>query len=238
MQWYSIVAENLSYGKTYTHKDIISALRNVKPNLSANTYHWAVSHMVRDGQLTRVGYGEYSLSVKDIKPEYRPYYSETALDVIRLISERFPHISFTVFETSLLNDFLNHLVSQNTIYVQVEKESSVFVFRFLQEAGYHRLMYLPSKRDYSLYWANGSIIVTNLISEAPMRSDDPHRITLEKMLVDMCSDKLISSSYSMSELPDVFKTAQNDYCLDRVRLYRYARRRNKEDKIKQLLREV
>lgn len=38
-----------------------------------------------------------------------------------------------------------------------------------------------------------------MISEAPIRKDNPHMITLEKMLVDIYADKLISSTFNKAE---------------------------------------
>ena len=58
---------------------------------------------------------------------------------------------------------------------------------------------------------------------------------LEKMLVDMIADKLISTTYSKAEFPDVIEQAQRRYYLDKVRLLRYARRRNREKEMKQYL---
>lgn len=58
-----------------------------------------------------------------------------------------------------------------------------------------------------------------------MRKNEPHVI----MLVDMVADKIISTTYSKAELPDVFEQVQRKYNLDKTRLLRYARRRNKEE---------
>lgn len=44
---------------------------------------------------------------------------------------------------------MNHLVAQNTVFIQVEKDVSIFVFRFLQELGYDHLLYKPNKEDYA-----------------------------------------------------------------------------------------
>ena len=68
-----------------------------------------------------------------------------------------------------------------------------------------------------------------MISEAPIRSDKPHSIMLEKMLVDILADKLISITFSKAELPDIYEQAQSRYRLDKVRMLRYARRRNRQD---------
>lgn len=70
------------------------------------------------------------------KPMYRPAYSDLAAKLISQVSDKYPSVRFTVFETALMNDFLNHLVAQNTVYIQMEKDVSIFVFRFLQELGY------------------------------------------------------------------------------------------------------
>ena len=102
---------------------------------------------------------------------------------------------------------------------------------FLQEKGIEHLLYKPNRENYELYWSRDSIVVTDMISEAPLRGDQPHMITLEKMLVDMYADKLISSAYSRAEYPDVIEQAASRYLLDKARMLRYARRRNRQKEI-------
>jgi len=108
-------------------------------------------------------------------------------------------VQFTVFETILMNEFLTHFVAQKTVFIQVEKESSIYVFRFLQEQGIQNVLYKPGKSDFNLYWSKDCVIVTDIISEAPVRADKPHSIKLEKMLVDMLADKLITATFSKAE---------------------------------------
>ena len=229
MQWYEEVLDRIDDKKIYCHKELMDELRKLKTDLSESTYHWAISGLVRDGGLTRLGYDSYSLSSDIPKDEYMPVYSDTAERLIRLISEKYPYVQFTVFETVLMNEFLNHLIAQNTVFIQVEKESSIYVFRFLQDQGIQNVMYKPGKKDFNLYWAKDSVIVTDMISEAPIRLNKPHYIMLEKMLVDISADKLIATTFSKAELPDVYEQAQSRYLLDKVRMLRYARRRNQQD---------
>ena len=186
---------------------------------------------MRDGKILRRGYDAYSISQGEKPREYRPLYSDETINLIDLISKKYPHVSFTVFETVLMNDFLNHLIAQNTIFVQVEKESSIYVFRYLQDEGYDNVLYKPRQEDMTLYWSKGSIIVTDMVSEAPLRAADPHVITLEKILVDMLADKLILASYSKAEYPDVIEQAESRFLLDKKRMLRYAKRRNRYKEI-------
>ena len=231
MQWYEEVIGRIDDKKIYSHKELMDELRMLKTDLSDSTYHWAISGLVRDGALTRRGYDSYSLSSDHPKDEYVPIYSDIVEEMIRIISEKYPYVQFTVFETVLMNEFLNHLIAQNTVFIQVEKESSIYVFRFLQEQGLQNVMYKPGKKDFNLYWSKDCVIVTDMISEAPIRTDKPHSIMLEKMLVDMLADKLIASTFSKAEFSDVCEQAQSRYIIDKVRMLRYARRRNRQKAI-------
>jgi len=164
------------------------------------------------------------------KPLYEPDYSELGLQVMESVSSAFPYVTFVVFETRMMNDFLNHLIGRNTVFVQIEKESGGAVFRYLQES-FPYVLYKPSIREMELYWRNDCVIVTDLISEAPLWKDRRGYVTLEKMLVDMCCDRLIRWSYSEAEYPDVVVDARDQYQLDRRKMLRYAGRRNKRKEI-------
>ena len=197
--------------------------------------HKLFSSWIRRGQNKRATNNQRALLRRGARSEYRPIYSDRAMQLIDILSQAYPHVSFTVFETTLMNEFLNHLVAQNTAFIQAEKESSIFLFRFLQEQGYRDLMYKPSGKDFSLYWTKDCIVISDLISEAPILGDAPHSICLEKLLVDMYTDKLISNTYSKAEFPEALHLAQSQYQVNTAKLLRYARRRNKEKEIARLL---
>ena len=238
MQWYEKVPGRMTRGQLYSHKALVSFLHQERPELSKSGYHWAIDKLIQSGTIERRGYGEYSIADENRHRVYSPVYSEEAVKIMGELSEKYPHVTFTVFETILLNSFLNHLIGQNTVFLQVERDSSVYVFRYLQEQGYTDLLYKPGVNEFHLYWQRGMIVVTDLISEAPVRNDEPHSIMLEKMLVDMCADKLIASTFSKAELPAVFEQAAERYIIDCPRMIRYARRRNKESEISGYLKGV
>ena len=206
--------------------------------MSESSYHWAISGMLHSGSIVKIGYNEYTIPDGCERKPYKPVYSDISSALLTQVSEKFPLVSFTVFETALMNDFLNHLIAQNTIFLQVEKEYSIFVFRYLQSLGCTDLMYKPSKADYALYWKEDCIVVTDLISEAPVRESSPHEICLEKMLVDMFCDKLIPSTYSKAEFPEVLQKAMTDWLIEKPKMLRYARRRGKEEEIRKILEEI
>lgn len=235
MRWYDDLIKSIEENKAYSRTSLINRLQSLKPGLSENSYHWMIGLLIRGGKLIREGYDSYFLRTEKVKKEFIPSYSDSARKLIKLISEQYPNVQFTVFETVLMNDFLNHLIAQNTIFLQIEKESSIYVFRFLQESGYQNVLYKPKKDDFKLYWFKECIVITDLISESPIDINEPYRIRLEKMLVDMLADKLISTTYSKAEFPNIIEQVQNLYYLDRVKMLRYARRRNREELFKKYL---
>lgn len=237
MSWYDNIPSNMHQGQSYPRKTVLDWMEGERPGLGLSGYHWAINQLIKNGAIAKTGHDEYSLPNGKILREYVPGYSEEATFLLDKLGSKFPYVPFTVFETVLMNNFLNHLIAQNTIFLQVEKDSSIYVFRYLQEEGVQNLMFRPSINDLRLYWSNGTVIVTDLVSEAPMRMNQPHVLLLEKMLVDMCADKLIGSTFSKAELSNVFDIAVSQYQLDRSKLFRYARRRNKEAEVKKYLKE-
>ena len=234
--WYDAALLKMNQGEIYSHKDIVGLLSQEKPGLGRSGYHWAIDKLLQKGELERKGYGIYSVSDGRKLRSFSPSYSEEAQLLMKTLSEKYPYVSFTVFETVLMNNFLNHLIGQNTNFLQVERDSSIYVFRFFQEESQNNVLYKPNKKEFSLYWDTGTTVITDLISEAPMRNDKPHYVMLEKMLVDMCADKLIASTFSKAEMPDIFEQAMTRYVLDIPRMLRYARRRHKEEVIKKYIR--
>ena len=93
-----------------------------------STYHWAVCGMLKSGNLTKTARNVYVVQNEREKPVYCPACSDLAAKLIAQISDKYPSVHFTVFETALMNDFLNHLVAQNTVFSKT-RYSWVFINR-------------------------------------------------------------------------------------------------------------
>ena len=152
--------------------------------------------------------------------------------MIEKLSDQYPELVFVVFESVLLNEFLNHQIAQNTIYVQVEKNVSSYIFDELHEEYAGGVLYKPGKKEFERYWIRDCIVVLDLISQAPLSQDKPHEITAEKMLVDIVAEKSVSATISPSEIPFIFEDVMRSYQIDRRKMNRYAGRRGREQQVK------
>ena len=231
MKWFEDAAKLLQPGVIYPRSEMVRILKQVYPYVSDNSYHWGVNGLLQEGLITKVGYDQYMLPTGEERAHYVPGYSDLSHELMEKIIRRFPAVAFVIFETVLMNEFLNHLVAQNTVFIQVEKDASALIFRFLQEEGYHGIMYKPTRKEFGLYWVRDGILITDLVTEAPLTAGKPHEICIEKLLVDMFCDRRIGWTYSKDEYKDVVERAAKKYLIDKVRLLRYARRRGKENEI-------
>ena len=213
--------------KTYSRKDLYQLFLVEKQDLSDSTFRWILYHLLSTHRLYRIGYDTYSVVLPERLTEYHPFYSDKAVKIMRKIANRYPDIAFTVFESILLNEFLNHQIAQNTIFVQVDKEVSSVIFDYLKEELHQRVLYNPTKKEFERYWEKDSVIVLDLISQPPVSLTEAHEITIEKLLVDIVAEKCIAETFSPSELPYIFGEASERYLIDLRKMNRYAGRRNR-----------
>ena len=225
--WAERILPELSGQKIYHRDELFHLMQDEKKDLEDSTFRWVLYKLQRERQLFRTGYDSYSTQKPRELPAYKPYYSEKAKAVQGMLEKDFPQLTFVLFESVLLNEFLNHQIAQNTLYVQVEKEISSYTFDRLRESFTGTVLYNPGKNDFDRYWVRNCLVVLDLISQPPLSHSAPHEMLLEKMLVDIVAEKSIAATFSPSEFPDVFEYAIQSYQVDRRKMNRYAGRRGK-----------
>ena len=184
------------------------------------------------GILVRVGWGRYSFPKKRL---YKYQYSDAAIDVANTICEGYEGLDFQIFELIQLNEFMNHQMTHNTIFVSIENELVDYVFDTLLKAYPGRVMLKPKADQYYRYRQDNEIIVGRLPSETPKGIDEPWKSRLEKILVDVFTDKLVSAIVPGSEKEVILDGAFSSYMLDENTMIRYAKRKGTEKRMIKVL---
>jgi len=223
--------------RPYTRREIFTLIKRQNPSFPYNSMTWILEKAEKDGVLFKTGLDSYSLK-KDNRLDYIPNYSAAAKDVISFMENQFPELNFIVFETFLLNEFVNHMIAKNTIIVQIEKDLCQFTFDALNDKYTGKVLYNPSSEDLSRYWTENCIILENLVSEAPVKKEAPHEVCIEKLLVDCVSDRILTALTSSSELEYIYSDSISKYRVEATKLKRYSKRRNSWNKIEKLIKEV
>ena len=90
----------------------------------------------------------------------------------------------------------------------------------------------PTEKEIALYVNDktNAIILKKLITKSPLqRIDYVPTITLEKLIVDIYSDKKLFEAYQGSELVRIINNAFKKYANNTTTLLNYANRRSKRD---------
>ncbi len=230
--WINQALLQLSDEKTYHRGELFQIFSTEKENLSESTFRWALYSLQEEEQLFRVDYDTYATIQQQELPVYEPLYSDKAIEVTEKLEVRYPELSFVVCESVLLNEFLNHQIAQNTVYVQADKEASPSVFEELQQEYNGSVLYKPNKAEFGRYWTKDCIVVLDLVTQAPISQENPHAMTAEKLLVDIVADKSIAATFSPSELPFIYANMAENYQVEHRKLNRYAGRRGKAEQVK------
>lgn len=228
--------EGIRNKKSFNRQTVLQSFRDGGYELSDASFYKKFAAMVREGELARVGNGIYCFPEKNVKP-YKHEYSEFAVEVASLLQEQYPLLDFSVMEMVQLNDFVNHQIAHNTLFLSVESDVIEFIFDSLREKYFGKVFINPTSEMYHQYWSDNMIVINKLITEAPKSSTVSWHARLEKMLVDIVADSLLSKSFSESEYPGIYENAFSMYVIDESCLFRYATRRTVDKKIKGIIQE-
>ncbi|MBN4080908.1 hypothetical protein JYT44_00950 [Caldithrix abyssi] len=196
--------------------------------------NWRIYILVQMGILSRIGRGKFIVGEgKNYIPEISPKIKAINSKLIK----KFPYLKISIWDTSVLNEFMLHQPSRFYLLIEIEKEATHSVFFFLKELKYPVFVeptkdlletYLPGNKD--------AIIIKPLVSEAPIHNiNGVNTASLEKILVDIFCDDVIFSAHQGAEMRTIFKEALTKYTINQNRILRYADRRGKKDSFNRYL---
>lgn len=221
-----------------TKRDIINVADSLGGNPNDATFRNLIDDLIDGKYIKRVSRNHYvKKSLKEVegKKIYRGNLSAKSYDLINEVSSISSGIYFRVWELNFLNEFVNHLIGRNVIFLEVDKESINYVCSMIQENHKGDLLLEPTEKEIDYYLYGDIIVMTKLISEAPQNTEHPHEVPLEKIIVDLFSNKVLTSFISKADYPEALEKMFDKYIVDQNKLFRYARRRGKSQAIKEFI---
>lgn len=218
--------ENIT--KTYTKREISEyVLSTAGKSMNEAAIYKRINKFINNGTLYRASKGLYRFTNKS-----RYDYSlkePISFDVLDALKESIPDdLGYIVYESTILNEFLNHLLAHSVTIVEVPKDYADYIFWKLQESGIKNIMLNPS--DDERYRYNPSVIVKSMVSKAPIRAKE-HKITIEKLVVDIVCDTLINQFFEGAEKEDMIKEIFDKYTVKYDSIKNYSKRRNAFDEV-------
>src|SRR5690606_1168400 len=136
------------------------------PAWSDNTINMYLSKLKKEGIINAPSRGIYEL---DSSTPFQPNISTTLKRIFNKIKREFPYISFCVWDTVWLNDFMRHQPVKHYIIVEVEKDAAESLFTCLTET-IKNVFFNPDEEMFNRYIHNhdGVLIVKNMVAESPL----------------------------------------------------------------------
>ena len=135
--------EGVKNQKCFSRQQVLQSFRNAGYKLSDSSFYKRFASMVKHGDLARVGNGLYCLPGNNARP-YDHEYSDLAIEVASLIQEQYPLVDFSIMELIQLNDFVNHQLSHNVLFLSVESDVIEFVFGMLKNQYFGKVFINPT----------------------------------------------------------------------------------------------
>ena len=225
--------EQLSQKNTITLKDIDTFYRKEEPSIPKATVSWRIYSLLQQGVLQRIGRGKYSFGTTQC---FVLKINHKMKQIAQTIKKKYPFIKYCQWELSFINIFSQHLINFNVLFVDVEREVVESVYYGLKE-NYSRVMLVQNLYD-NLSEFDNTIIVRPLISDSPIqKNENTYVATLEKMLVDLYADKEFIS-FQGNEIYHIYQNAFDKYTINQQTMLRYAGRKNKREKIENILKTI
>jgi len=232
------VALNEIKSDVFCREDVLEAILRINPDYNTGAFNHHFSKLLLCGCMERVGENLYiKVCPKTARKAYicsRP--SMELLSVESLLDTTFPLAEFLVLETTMLNEFLNHQIAQNTIVVMVERMLMDAFFELLKEK-HESVLYAPTPDDFMKYGRKGSIVIVKLSVRYPKNPVQKRCFSIEKLTVDLFAERILKEFINAGDYPTALEIIFEKYSINETRLFSYAKMRRVDMDIRAIISE-
>lgn len=227
------LVNDLSNIGTFTRSDLKHVMELKGYNATVSRVNHMMDRLISRGAVSRIGRNQYSTGSN--KTYYSYPHTDTALSIVGEITEAHPYLDFRIFELIQLNEFVNHQIANNIIFISVESDLGDYVFNTLWEKHHGAMLIKPTIDDFYRYMTDGMVVINKLPSESPKGKPFAWDTRIEKLLVDIAVDKILNRVVPSGEYQAIYSGSIDKYIIDKNAMTRYARRRGALDKFRGFL---
>lgn len=224
---------------SFSREDLFAFYQHFEPNLKEGTFGWRI-HNLKNKNIIRPL--KKNLYVISDKPKYKPEVSTELVKLAKAITDKFDDSKYCLWETKWLNEFSQHQANKNIILIDIEKDFTESVFYELKDSTNKEVYLNPDDKviDYYIAESNNPVVIKKLITRSPIAQRTEKKVKfytpqLEKILVDLLAEEKLFYFLQGSELIHIYENAINKYAINFTKLFSYAKRREKEQEIKQFM---
>ena len=230
------LTEHFAAREAFSREELFAFLRTLDPDLKESTLAWRIFDLKKRHRIKDVGKGIYTVEQKQ---SFKPEADEVINKIGSFLDNSFNHHNYNIWTTVWLNELVELQATSFLYVLEVDKMSMEQVFFSLKDSRRFSNVFInPDGKVIEHYISElpKAIVVVPMISRAP--TTKVKRIifpTLEKILVDLFCDPKLYFAYQGQQLEKIFEAALSKYVINYSRLLNYAKRRHREDALKDFL---
>ena len=232
--------ERLGKLETFDRMKMLEEFMKEFPELSDSAFRYRLQRLLEEGKIERVGRNLYCVSGGQ-KMSYSHRYSKEAGALAIKVVENFTYVEFRIFEPSQVEELISEGYDSRVLFLSIDPQFFSYASEILRKIYPDQLLEKPGEEEFNgkiLYEKeDGWIVLNPLVSEAPRGRERLWHTDMEKMLTDLITDKVLRSLWSDSQLSETFEKAFEKYHIDESKMFRYARRRKGEEKLRNFIKE-
>ena len=168
--------------KSFSRTELYTAAKKINSSFKETQLRFYIGKLKQENLIISLGRDLYT-KTENIKNSYFPIPSDSTNKIISILTEEYPLVDFRIMDLSCMNEFINHLLSQNHIFLELEKDGMDFIYSRLQETFPNKVLLNPSQKEIELYSNPDDIIIMPLTSESPAGINGAYNTSLEKLIV-------------------------------------------------------
>lgn len=223
----------------FSRDELLGFYLSFEPDLKEGTFSWRIFDLKNKNIIRPVRRGLYVISNK---PVYKPVLSPHLIELAKQITTTFEDVNYCIWETEWLNEFSQHQSGKRIVLIEIEKDFLDSLYFEIKDSSEFELYLNPDEKTIRYYIAesNYPVIIKKMVTRSPVASriekgGQFYTPLLEKILVDLFADEQLFYFLQGSELSHIYKNAISNYAIDFTKLFSYAKRRDREEDIRQFL---
>lgn len=219
--------------ESFSREELYTFYKQFKPDLKETTFRWIIFNLKKQRVIASVSKELFTFS---LKPVFQPEPDKLEKKIFSIVEKQFSTLKFCIWSTLYASEFMLHIPAKHITILQVEKEALEPVYDFLKNQKLGDIFIQPEEKEIEryIYESDKGIVLLPLVSKSPLQEINKiTTITLEKLIVDLYSDRKLFASFQGSEFAHIVNTAYGRYAIDFTTLFHYAKRRRKDIELRQ-----
>ncbi len=220
----------------FSRAELLDFYRQFEPEIKKTTFEGRIYHLKAKKLISSIDSKRFSLSYK---PRFSPMLENQQKDIFSKVEKQFHDVRCCIWSTKWMNEFMLHQPGRFITVLEVGDEAAEIVFHFLQDNNIRNMFFKPTAKEIENYISENfdSIVIESLVTKSPLEVISNVRVpSIEKILVDIFSDKNLYVVFQGSELSFIFNSVFKKYEIDFSKLFNYAKRRGKDKELTAFIR--